>query len=105
MAFINRIKAKAAAYRIVLQKNAIKIHNPNADPHDQEDDIFMPTHIPVPKSQRKSLSSPSAALPPVLPEYSINKSLPKTARYSQDFLAHATGYYNNKNIKLYLNLS
>ena len=102
MAFINRIKAKAAAYRIVSQKNAIKIHNPNADPHDQEDDIFMPTHIPVPKSQRKSLSSPSAALPPVLPEYSINKSLPKTARYSQDFLAHATGYYNNKNIIKYI---
>ena len=101
--FINRLKARAAAHRVAITKNNIKLYNPNSDPHEDEDEVLMTSHLPVPKSQKKSLPTTSAALPSVLPENKVNMSLPATARYSQDFLAHTTGYYNNKNIIKYIN--
>ena len=101
MALINRIIAKQAVLKD-KQSNSIKHHKLNDDPDTDEHLILISNSHPVPTSKSKS---PSIATPVPPAENSVNHSLPKTASYTKDFVAQATGFYNNDNIIKYLPLT
>ena len=100
--FINRIKAKEAVSKEQTLRNTLRSHKVDEDPATAESDQLLPRVPKLPPEIRKYMASLPVAPPKVLPENSVNNSLPKTARFSQDFLAQATGFYNNKNIMKYL---
>ena len=96
---INRIKAKTAALQTIHQKNYFKTHKLSGSPDTYEDEILS-TDLPINLFTKIPSSTPNDV--PCLPTNSVNKSLPKSASYSKDFLNQSIGYYNNANFIKYL---
>ena len=100
--FINRLKAKTAALRATTKRHGIQLVN-ISDRSDGVEDTCLHTSVPPVDVTNKKSSGPNATVhPPILPENSVNHSLPKTATFSQDYLAQSTGFYNNNNFIKYV---
>ena len=99
--FINRLKAKMSALRVATQKHNMRLHQINNKPDTPEDACLKSKVIPVQLAKEKSSTSTSNT-PSILPDHKVNHSLPKSVRFSRDFLAQSTGFYNNDNIIKYL---
>ena len=98
--FINRIKAKMSALHNSNAKQNLKLHQIDNAPNTPEDAYLQSTIEPVTSIHKHPPSS--SPNPSILPENKVNHSLPKSVRFSKDFLAQATGFYNNDNISKYL---
>ena len=79
----------------------MRLHTINNKPDSPEDPYLQSSLKPVTLANKESSSS-DIPTPSILPENKINHSLPKSVRFSKDFVAQATGFYNNDNIIKYL---